>query len=139
MEQSVKKAIILHHYENPINFHKPDKENLHEIKIKTESCIDNLTFWFEIDNSIIKDIYFKGEACAISTSSASIMISLLKGKTKEEAINLLNNFNNMIDDKEYDESTLEEATVFDEIHLQPSRIRCAKLPWLALEEQMEDL
>ena len=139
MEQSVKKAIILHHYENPTNFHKPIGNNFHEIKIKTESCIDNLTFWFEIDNSIIKDIYFKGEACAISTSSASIMISLLKGKTKEEAINLLNNFNNMIDDKEYDEGTLEEATVFDEIHLQPSRIRCAKLPWLALEEQMEDL
>jgi nitrogen fixation NifU-like protein len=139
MEQSIKKAIILHHYENPTNFHKPKKENLYEIKIKTESCIDNLTFWFEIKENIIKNIYFKGEACAISTSSASIMINLIKGKNKQQAITLMKNFNNMIDSKSYDINMLEEANAFDEIHLQPSRIRCAQLPWLALKEQLEDL
>ena len=56
---------------------------------RSATCIDNLDIYINIDNNIIKDITFDGEACVISTSSTNIMINLLRGKTIDEAIDII--------------------------------------------------
>ena len=117
MDQNMKKMIMLEHYSNPLNKGLLDDESYVKVNMNSETCIDNLDFMYKIEDNIIKDIKFDGEACAISTSSASIMTELLIGKTKEEAINIMNNFINMIEEKPYDEEVLKEANCYDEIYI----------------------
>ena len=62
------------------------------------------------------------------------MIETLIGKTLEEATNIFNNFNNMLDEKEYDSNILEQANVYDDIYKQPNRKKCALLPWWGIEK-----
>ena len=91
------------------------------------SCIDHFTIELKLEDDIIKDIRFDGEACAIATSSLSIAISKLIGKTKEEAINIIDNYNKMIKDEEYDKELLDELSIYEDISRQPARVKCATL------------
>ena len=93
----------------------------------------------KVEDDIIKDIRFDGEACAISTSAASIFIQLLIGKSVEDAKNILINYKNMINEKEYDPEVLEELNVYDEISKQPNRKNCALLPTVAVEKILGEL
>ena len=61
------------------------------------------------------------------------------GKTVEEAILILKNYANMIDEKEYDAEILEQAIVYDDIYKQPNRKKCALLPWWGIEKILGDL
>lgn len=127
MESNFKRTIILENYEKP--FHKgllKDSTYLSGNK-NNSSCIDNFDIELKIEGGIIKDIRFDGEACAIATSSMSISISKLIGKTKEEALNLIENYEKMINEKEYDEKLLEELTAYEDIYKQPARKKCALL------------
>ncbi|UKI29468.1 MAG: iron-sulfur cluster assembly scaffold protein [Clostridium sp.] len=80
------------------------------------------------------DAYFDGEACAISTASTSIMIKKIIGMTIEEAKEYIENFDNMVNEKEYDKENMDEALAFDEIYKQQSRKTCATLPYRALQK-----
>jgi nitrogen fixation NifU-like protein len=57
------------------------------------------------------------------------MSNLLKGKTVDDAINIIKNYDNMIKEKDYDKDLIEEANAYDDIYKQPSRIKCATLSW----------
>ena len=125
---------MLDNYNNPANRGLVDDSSYIKINTNNESCIDNLDIMYKIEDGKIVDIRFDGEACAISTSATSIMIKLLIGKTKKEIINILDNYEKMIDNKEYDSSVLEELNVYDEIYKQPNRRTCALLPFKHLRE-----
>lgn len=140
MDKNLRREIILDNYEHP--FHRDENFNDNSfIKINTnnESCIDDLDIYFKLEGNLIKDVYFKGEACAISTSATSIMLKKLIGKNIEEAKNLLINYSNMINEKDYDENVLGELLAYSEIYLQPNRKGCALLPTKAIERLIEDL
>src|SRR5574344_1358032 len=124
MNPELKREIILDNYTSP--FHKENAANL--------SCIDNINIFIKIENNKIVDAYFDGEACAISTSSTSIMIKKIIGMTLEEANNFITNFENMINEKPYDKDILGEAIVFDEIYKQESRKTCATLSYRGLDK-----
>ena len=63
----------------------------------------------------------------IAISSTSILSDMLIGKTKEEAQKILENYFNMIEEREYDSTLLAEANVYEEMYKQPSRKTCATL------------
>ena len=107
--------------------------------MKNGSCTDEVNLEKKVENGIIKDIKFDGEACAICTSSSSIMTDTLIGKTTEEAKKILQNFLNMLDEKPYDKEILEEAIVYDDIHKQPNRKKCALLSWWGIEKLLNEL
>ena len=90
-------------------------------------------------NDTIEDIRFDGEACAISTSATSIMIRTLIGKSVSEARKILQNYDNMIEEKEYDKELLGELNVYDEIYKQPNRKKCALLPRNAIVKMLNRL
>ena len=137
MDEHLKKDIIIEHYQNPLNKGLDNTEGYKKINMNSKTCIDDLDFACKIENGVIKDIKFDGEACAISTSSASIMTQLVKGKTIDEVEKIIENYENMIDEKPYDKDLLEEANCYDEIYKQPNRKKCALLPYEGLKKILE--
>lgn len=139
MDENLKREIIFDNYKEP--FHKGliDDDGFIKVNTSSESCIDDLDFMLKYDNGVISDIRFDGEACAISTSAASILIRKLIGKNVSEARELITQYKNMIDEKAYDEDLLGELNVYDEIYKQPNRKSCALLPEKAIEKLLEDI
>ena len=139
MDKELRRMIILDNYQNPYNKKENNDDSYIKINTNNESCIDNLDIYFKIENNIIKDITFNGEACAISTSATSIMLKNLIGKTTTEAKEIIINYQNMINEKEYNKELLKDLNVYDEIYLQPNRKNCALLPSKAVEKILERL
>ena len=134
MDQNLKRSIILDNYQNPFNNDVSKVEGYIKINTNNESCIDNLDIYVKLNNNIIEDIKFDGEACVICISSTSIMIKSLIGKSIEEAKKIINNYLNMIDEKEYDENILGDLNVYNDTYKQPSRKKCATLSTLGIEK-----
>ena len=139
MNQNDRRSIILENYENPMNRGLIDDDSYIKVNTNNESCIDEIDLMVKIENGKIVDARFDGEACAICTSSTSIMIKSIIGKTIEEAKEIYLNFLNMIDEKEYNEEILEEAIVYNDIYKQPNRKKCALLPWWGFEKVMNKI
>lgn len=101
------------------------------------SCGDDITLELNIQNNIIEDAAYSGVGCAISQASTSMMIDLIKGKTLDEALKLVEIFISMIKkeitkDDELEE--LEDSIVFQNISNMPARVKCAVLSWHTLKE-----
>ena len=139
MDDNVRREIILDNYENPNNKGLVNDDSYLKANQNSESCIDNLDFMMKIEDNTIKDIKFDGEACAISTSATNIMSNALIGKSVDEAKNILNNYKNMIEEKEYDGDVLGELNVYDNISKQPNRINCALLPVKAINKMLGEM
>ena len=137
MDKDIKRSIILDNYQNPNNKRVSGTDYI-KINTRNVSCIDNLDIYLKIENDIIKDISFEGEACVISISSTNILTNLLIGKTKEEGIYLINNYLKMINEEEYDKEVLKELLVFDDTSKQPSRIKCATLSANGIKKFLEE-
>ncbi len=139
MDPNIRREIILDNYQNPLNRGLVDDSNSITFNTNNESCIDNLDIQYQLEDGIIKDIHFDGEACAISTSATSIMIRLLIGKSREEALQILTQYENMLEEKPYDKEILGELNVYDEIYKQPNRKKCAFLPFESLKKVIEKM
>ena len=137
MDPYLKKELIMEHYTNPLNRDTIDDPKYIKINSNSETCIDNLDIYVLFNNNKIEDIHFNGEACAISTSAASIMTRLLKDKTIEEVKELIKEYKDMVETgKEYDR--LEEALVYSDIYKQQNRKGCAIIPWLGIEKAIAE-
>ena len=134
MNSDIKRTIILENYQNPKNRGLINDDSYKMINTNSKSCIDQIDIQMKIDDGIVKDIRFDGEACAICTSSTSIMINTLIGKKLDEALEIINNFENMIDEKDYDENLIGEGIVYSDIAKQPNRKNCALLTWRGAKE-----
>ena len=92
------------------------------------------------DDGTIEDGAFEGDGCAISQASADMMMDLIIGKKKEEALHLADIFLRMIKgsvtDDELDE--LEEAGVLQDVSHMPARVKCAVLGWHTIQEMFGD-
>lgn len=139
MDPNLKRSIILENYQNPKNKGLIDDDSYLKVNMDSDSCIDEIDLMVKIEDGIIKDIRFGGEACAICTSSTSIMIQTLLNKKVTEAIDVLENFKKMIDEKEYDRDILEDAIIYDDIAKQPNRKKCALLSWWGIEKILKEL
>ena len=138
MDSNLRREIILDNYQDPMNRGLIEDDSYLKVNTNSESCIDNLDFMMKIEDGIVKDIRFDGEACAISTSASSIMIRSLIGKKIEEVEVIIDNYRKMINEEEYDSDILGELNVYDEICKQPNRKNCALLPSVAIKEMLED-
>ena len=87
--------LILDHNQYPQNFRE-----MIDATSKAEGhnplCGDEITLFLQIENEKIIDASFKGTGCAISKASASIMTTLIKDLTVNEAEILFEQFHKMI-------------------------------------------
>ena len=138
MDQNLKRSIILDNYQNPFNKDVSDVDGYIKINTNNESCIDNLDIFVKLNDNVIEDVKFDGEACVICISSTSIMIRSLIGKSIEEAKVIISNYLNMIEEKDYDESVLGELNVYNDLYKQASRKKCATLSTFGIEKVLNN-
>ena len=93
MDSDLKRTIILENYSNPFNKGLVNDNSYIKINVNNESCIDNIDMMIKIEDNVIKDIRFDGEACAISTSATSIIIKTMLNKNIDEALDIITNMN----------------------------------------------
>ena len=136
MDSELKRAIIMNHYQNPLNNEIVDDPSYQKINNNNLSCIDNIDLYLLIEDGIIKDLKFAGEGCAISTAASSLLTKLVIGKSALEAENIITNYEKMINEEPYDQELLAEANCFDEIYKQQNRKQCALLPWQGLKKAL---
>ena len=100
----------------------------------------NGSMQLRVEDGRITEGTFTGDGCAISQASVDIMLDLVIGKTKEEAVHLADLFFRMIkgtvSDEELEE--LEEASALKDISHMPARVKCAVLGWHTLTEMLDD-
>ena len=98
-------------------------------------CGDKINLYLTIEDEIVKDISFQGSGCAISKASASLMSSIIKGKTIEETKKIFEKFQEMITgklDENSDNESLGKLTVLNGVKEFPARVKCAGLAWHTL-------
>ena len=134
MDNELKRTIILENYQNPNNRGLIDDNSYIKINTHSKCCIYQIDRQMKIEDGIVKDDRFDGEACAICTSSTSVMIKTLLGKKVDEALKIIDNFENMIEEKGYDEKLIGEGIVYSDIAKQPNRKNCALLTWRGAKE-----
>ena len=101
------------------------------------NCGDDIWLKLKVENGVIEDGSFVGDGCAISQASADIMLGMIIGKTKEEALHMGQLFLKMIKGEEIDQ--LEEASALKDIAHMPARVKCAVLGWHTLEEALKNI
>lgn len=138
MNSDLKREIIVDNYQHPYHRGLVDNQDYIKINSNNESCIDNLDIMVYIENDIIKDIVFDGEACAISTSATSIMIKTFMGKSTSEANKIIENYEKMVNEEPYNKDVLAELNVYEDIYKQPNRKKCALLPIKALKKAIDN-
>ena len=128
MDRELKREVILDNYNNP--YHKGLKGEVGYKKANTnnESCIDNIDIELKIEDGKVVDANFDGEACAISTSATSIFLRKIIGKSVDEVKDLIENYENLINEGDYNIDKLGELMAYDTIYMQPNRKHCALLP-----------
>ena len=136
---SIYTDIVMEHSTATYNKHKlenaTDSEHGHN-----PSCGDDITLEIIMAGETIKDLAFTGHGCAISQASTSIMIDLFKGKTREEALKMIDIFLRMIKREEISEKELEEledARALQNISNMPARVKCAELAWYTMQKLIE--
>ena len=100
------------------------------------SCGDDIWLKLRTDGDTIVDGAFIGDGCAISQASADIMLGMVIGRKKDEALQLGQTFMRMIQGEASEEEieSLEEASALRDIAHMPARVKCAVLGWRTLKE-----
>lgn len=131
--------ILIEHNMHP--FHKHDLEDANLVlEGVNPSCGDDIWLKLKIVDDVIVDGAFQGNGCAISQASADMMLDLIIGKKKEEALRLSDLFLQMIKGEITKEQMeeLEEASSLQDIAHMPARVKCAVLGWHTMEEMLKD-
>ncbi len=104
------------------------------------SCGDDIFLKLKLEGDTIADAAFEGDGCAISQASADIMLSMIVGKKKDEALRMGKTFMKMIKGEASEEEidSLEEASALRDIAHMPARVKCAVLGWRTLKEALGD-
>jgi nitrogen fixation NifU-like protein len=127
--------VILDHNKSPRNFRVMENPT-QEADGHNPLCGDTLHVYLHVDDGIVKDVSFQGSGCAISKASASLMTSMIKGKSVEEAEKLFENFHALVTGNlgsDHDISELGKLGVFAGVQEFPVRVKCASLAWHTME------
>lgn len=128
---------ILDHSKRPRNHHEMTDANRHA-EGYNPLCGDKLKLYLKVENDIVQDASFEGSGCAISTASASLMTESLKGKTRQEALKLLDKFHDLLTTDATAAKDLGKLVVFCGVRDYPARVKCATLAWHTLKSALND-
>ncbi len=140
MLRELYQEVILDHNKNPRNFRKMEDATRH-VEGYNPLCGDHYTLFVKMDGDVIKDVSFEGAGCAISKASASVMSSMLKGKTKADAENLFQDFHKLVKGElnaEENAERLGKLAAFAGVSEFPARVKCASLAWHTLHSALNE-
>jgi nitrogen fixation NifU-like protein len=131
--------VILDHNKNPRNFKELEDADC-SVEGYNPLCGDHYTIFLKMDGEVISKIAFQGSGCAISKASASVMSTVLKGKTREEAEKWFEKFHTLVRGEMKGETGIEELgklAAFAGVSEFPARVKCAILPWHTMKNAIE--
>jgi nitrogen fixation NifU-like protein len=128
---------ILDHSKRPRNFHSMDDAN-RKADGYNPLCGDKLKLFLRVEDDIVKEASFLGAGCAISTASASLMTESLKGKSRAQALKLLDEFHELLTTDVQAAKDLGKLVVFCGVRDYPARVKCATLAWHTLRSALND-
>lgn len=130
--------VILQHCKNPRNFKELEGAN-RVAEGHNPLCGDQLTVYLIVEDDLVRDVAFKGQGCAISKASASLMTGAVKAKPRAEAEALFEEFHKMLTGEagSFDEEALGKLAVFAGVREFPVRVKCATLAWHTLRAAFE--
>lgn len=131
------REVIMDHYRNPHNRGTLDEPTV-AIKLNNPLCGDELQLQLIIRDGKVEAARWTGQGCSISQSSASMMTDALIGRTEEEALKLVANFQGLMHGEEPPHTELElgDLEALSGVAKFPVRIKCALLPWEALSKAL---
>ena len=128
--------LILDHSKHPRNCHAMADAN-RNAEGYNPLCGDKLKLYVKMEGDVVKDASFVGSGCAISTASASLMTESLKGKTRDEALKLLDKFHDLLTTDTPVTKDLGKLIVFCGVRDYPARVKCATLAWHTLKSALD--
>ncbi len=126
---------ILDHSKRPRNCH-PMADANRNAEGYNPLCGDKLKLFLKMEDDVVRDVSFVGSGCAISTASASLMTESLKGKSREEALQLLEKFHDLLTTDTPVSRDLGKLVVFCGVREYPARVKCATLAWHTLKSAL---
>ncbi|MCL5048847.1 MAG: SUF system NifU family Fe-S cluster assembly protein [Firmicutes bacterium] len=153
------REIVLDHYRAPRNKGTLDAPPAFKAEGFNPLCGDEVIVYLAVENDIISDIKIAGQGCSISQSSASMMSEAIKGKSLQQAEDLISYFKQMMsihesqldntqnvkagedpvsDENSVDLDNIEELAALQGVVKFPVRIKCATLAWNTLAQCLDE-
>jgi len=135
--------VILDHSKRPRNFGELEGEEIVHVHGDNPSCGDEIFLHVKFGPENVEEVKFTGHGCAISQASASLMTLKLKGKKREEAEALLNQFHDRVtgpaaESDQPGPKELGDLNLFSGVRKFPQRVKCAMLAWRAFEQALQE-
>ena len=129
--------VIFDHYRQPRNFGQMGNANC-KAEGYNPICGDKVKLYLQVENGMIRDARFEGSGCAISTASASLMTEMIKGKSKEQALDMLHKFHGMVTGTASADG-LGKLAALAGVSEFPERVKCATLAWHTMQAALENI
>ena len=135
--EALYQEVILDHNRKPRNFREMENAD-RTIEGRNPLCGDSLTLWLKMRGDSIEDVSFKGQGCAISKASASLMTTAVKGKSRDEAEEIFQRFHKLVMGTlpESEHGSLGSLRAFAGVARFPNRVKCASLAWHAMHSAL---
>lgn len=127
------RRVIMDHYQKPRNRGSIEDGTL-SVEMNNPTCGDRIILHMVLKDGKIEEARFDGEGCSISIASASMMTQAIKGKEIEKALELTQRFSQLMQGKDVEFEELEDIEALQGVSKFPARIKCATLPWKAMEK-----
>ena len=135
--ENLYKQIIIDHHKRPRNKGVPTDDTYRRVHLKNPTCGDDVTVGVKISDGVLEDVRHEGVGCSICCSSASVMSEILKGKPVGDAQSITANFYDIVTGRDFDKTLpMGDAVAYAGVASFPARIKCATIPWKALETAM---
>jgi nitrogen fixation NifU-like protein len=133
---SLYQEVILDHYKRPLNKSLKGIPTVQVHHVNT-SCGDEITLNLHTDGTLVSEVSWDGVGCSISQASTSVVSDLIRGRTINEALTIIEAFQAMIQSKgtdSGDEELLGDGVAFAGVSKFPARVKCALLGWMAVKD-----
>ncbi len=133
--QDLYQQVILDHYRRPRN-KGPLEDATHTLTLNNPLCGDVIDLMLKLEGDRITEVHFEGKGCSISQASASMMSGLLKGRTVQDALDVMDTFTRMLhgDTDAAADTRLGDLRALAGVSKFPVRVKCALLAWDCLQE-----
>jgi len=133
---SLYQEVIMDHYKRPLNKSLKGNPTVQVHHVNT-SCGDEITLNLHTDGTLVSEVSWDGVGCSISQASTSVVSDLIRGRTINEALTIIEAFQAMIQSKgtdSGDEELLGDGVAFAGVSKFPARVKCALLGWMAVKD-----